>query len=51
MKIIRYLFFGILMVVFIACMFLAGREISYSLSYEDMVKETIREMVIEDYLK
>ena len=43
---------GIIIAIVIAIGFWQiGRKINYNLSYEDMVKQTVREMVKEDNLK
>jgi hypothetical protein len=51
MKILAGIGIVIIIVVFALSSWFIGRKINYSLSYENMVRQTIIEMVEEDALK
>jgi len=49
--ILQYAICGTGMLIFIYVIWSYGRKWNYSLSYEDMVRETVCEMVNQEYLK
>lgn len=51
MKYVNLIFGVVLMLVLVFALWNLGRQLNYSLSYESMVKETIREMVKKEALK
>jgi hypothetical protein len=51
MKILAGIGIVIIIVVFALSSWFIGRKVNYSLSYENMVRQTIIEMVEEDALK
>lgn len=50
-EILRFLMIAILICFFIYCMYWLAKNGSYFFFYEDMVKETIKEMVKPEYLR
>ena len=51
MKFLSYILAIIAFVSFIYCAYFLAKNVSYYLWYDDMVKETVREMVKQEALK